>query len=80
MKENAPRIILTGRMGEPEELAAALEKTGNTVYCVRDMQAAVRSGQADSIRPSAVINMAHGRMGDYMVDYLTKKDIPLFAP
>lgn len=80
MKENAPRIILTGQMGEPEELVAALEKTGNTVYCVRDMQAAVRNGQADSIRPSAVINMAHGRMGDYMADYLTKKNIPLFAP
>lgn len=80
MKENAPRIILTGQMGEPEELVAALEKTGNTVYCVRDMQAAVRSGQADSIRPSAIINMAHGRMGDYMADYLTKKNIPLFAP
>ena len=80
MKGNAPRIILTGQMGEPEELVAALEKTGNTVYCVRDMQAAVRSGQADSIRPSAIINMAHGRMGDYMVDYLTKKNIPLFAP
>ena len=80
MKENAPRIILTGQMGEPEELVAALEKTGNTVYCVRDMQTAVRSGQADSIRPSAVINMAHGRMGDYMADYLTKKNIPLFAP
>ena len=59
MKENAPRIILTGQMGEPEDLVAALEKTGNMVYCIRDMQAAVRSGQADSIRPSAVIDMAH---------------------
>ena len=80
MKENASRIILTGQMGEPEELVAALEKTGNIVYCVRDMQAAVQNGQADSIRPSAVINMAHGRMGDYMVNYLTKNNIPLFAP
>ena len=67
-------------MGEPAELVAALEKTGNTVYCVRDMQAAVRGGQADSIRPSTVINMAHGRMGDNVVDYLTKNNIPLFAP
>ena len=44
------------------------------------MQAAVRGGQADSIRPVAVINMAHGRMGDEMVDYLAKKNILLFAP
>lgn len=79
-KEQVPRIIVTGQMGEPAELVAALEKTGNTVYCVRDMQAAVRGGQADSIRPSAVINMAHGRMGDEIVDYLAKRNILLFAP
>lgn len=80
LKEGAPRIVVTGQMGEPGELVAALERTGNTVYCVRNMQAAVRSGQADSIRPSAVINMAHGRMGDEMTDYLAKRNIPLFAP
>lgn len=79
-REKAPRVIVTGQMGEPEELVAALERTGNAVYCVRDMQAAVRGGQADSIRPAAVINMAHGRMGDYMTDYLAKRNIPLFAP
>lgn len=80
LKANAPHIIVTGQMGVPEDLVAALEKTGNTVYCLRDMRTAVLSGQADSICPAAVINMAHGRMGDYMVDYLTKKNIPLFAP
>lgn len=79
-KEQAPRVIITGQMGEPAELAAALEKTGNTVYCVRDMQAALRGGQADSIRPAAIINMAHGRMGDDLVNYLAKRNIPLFAP
>ena len=80
MRADAPRIIVTGQMGEPEELVAELEKTGNTVYCVRNMQAAVRNGQADSIHPSAIINMAHGRMGDDVVNYLTKQNIPLFAP
>lgn len=44
MRADAPRIIVTGQMGEPEELVAELEKTGNTVYCVRNMQAAVRNG------------------------------------
>lgn len=78
--ENAPRIILTGQMGEPEELIAELEKSGNVVYPVRNMQTLVQSHQVDSIRPAAVINMAHGRMGDYIVDYLTKQNIPLFAP
>lgn len=78
--ENAPRIILTGQMGKPEELIAELEKSGNVVYPVRNMQTLVQSHQVDSIRPEAVINMAHGRMGDYIVDYLTKQNIPLFAP
>ena len=78
--EDAPRIILTGQMGEPEELIAALEKSGNVVYPVRNMQTLVQRHQVDSIRPAAVINMAHGRMGDYIVDYLTKQNIPLFAP
>ena len=34
----------------------------------------------DSVKPSAVINMAHGRMGDYIVNYLSERNIPLFAP
>ena len=80
LKANAPRIIITGQMGEPEELIAALEKSGNVVYPVRNMQTLIQSHQADSIRPAAVINMAHGRMGDYIVNYLTRQNIPLFAP
>lgn len=80
LKANAPRIIITGQMGEPEELIAALEKSGNVVYPVRNMQTLIQSHQADSIRPTAVINMAHGRMGDYIVNYLTRQNIPLFAP
>ena len=80
LKTDAPRIIVTGQMGEPEELIAALEKSGNAVYPVRNMQTLVQSRQVDSIRPAAVINMAHGRMGDYIVNYLTRQNIPLFAP
>lgn len=79
LKANAPRIIITGQMGEPEELIAALEKSGNVVYPVRNMQTLIQSHQEDSIRPAAVINMAHGRMGDYIVNYLTRQNIPLFA-
>lgn len=79
-KEAAPRIIITGQMGEPDALIKRLEETGNVVYPVRNMQSLVQSGQIDSISPSAVINMAHGRMGDYIVKYLSKQNIPLFAP
>ncbi len=79
-KPDAPRVIVTGQMGEPAELIAQLEKTGNQVYPVRNLQTLIQNGQVDSIRPSAVINMAHGRLGDPVVEYLTRQNIPLFAP
>ena len=80
LKPDAPRVIVTGQMGEPAELVARLEETGNVVYSLRSLPAAIHNGQADSIRPSAVINMAHGRLGDAVVEYLTRQNIPLFSP
>ena len=79
-KENAPGIVVTGQMGEPTDLIAKLEETGNVVYPIRSMRKFVCKHHIDSIKAWAVINMAHGRMGDYMVDYLTKQNIPLFSP
>ena len=79
-KEEAPHIIVTGMMGEPTDLISRLEETGNVVYPVRQIQSFVKNNHIDSISPSAIINMAHGRMGDYMVEYLEKRNIPLFAP
>ncbi len=78
-RDDAPRIVVTGQMGEPADLIALLEKTGNMVYPVRSMKTFVEH-HIDSVHPSAVINMAHGRMGDYIVDYLSRQNIPLFAP
>lgn len=80
LKEGAPRIIVTGQMGEPADLIARLEETGNVVYPVRAMRFFIEKHCIDSVQPSAVINMAHGRMGDYIVNYLTRQNIPLFAP
>lgn len=79
-KADAPAIIITGQMGEPKDLIKKLEETGNRVYPVRSMSYLINEGMADSINPAAVINMAHGRMGDAMVSYLTRQNIPLFAP
>ena len=78
--ENAPAIILTGQMGVPDSLIAALEHAGNTVYPVNTIQLFIKNGHADSISPAAIINMAHGRMGDMVVNYLTANNIPLFSP
>ncbi len=79
-KAGAPRIILTGQMGVPDELIDELEATGNTVYPITNFQRCLTDGTADSIAPAAVINMAHGRLGDAAVDYLTRNNIPLFSP
>lgn len=77
---SAPHIILTGQMGVPDSLIAALERTGNIVYPVNSIQQFIARHHADSLNISAVINMAHGRMGDMVVDYLKAKNIPLFSP
>lgn len=79
-KSDAPEIILTGQMGVPDELINKLEETGNLVYPVSNIQKAIVTGVTDSINPVAMINMAHGRMGDMVVEYLKSKNIPLFAP
>ena len=80
LKQGADRIVVTGQMGDPTDLVKELERTGNVVYCVRNFDAFLHNGQADSVQASAVINMAHGRMGDEVVSYLTQRNIPLFCP
>ena len=78
-KENAPHIILTGMMGVADSLVSHLEKTGNIVYPVSTVQSLIAGGHADSIHAAAMINMAHGRMGDQVTKWLEKANIPLFA-
>lgn len=78
--ENAPKIILTGQMGVSDSLVAHLEATGNVVYPVNVIQCFIADGHADSIHPAAMINMAHGRMGDMVVRWLEQANIPLFSP
>lgn len=72
-------IIVTGAMGDPVDLVRRLEETGNRVYPVRNLMQFIRGGHADSIAVAAVINMAHGRLGDYAVDFLRERNVPLFA-
>lgn len=76
----APSIIVTGGMGLPRPLMEAFEKSGNNVYGVSSFRSCVEGGAVDTICPSAIINMAHGRLGEFAVDYLKRQDIPLFSP
>lgn len=78
-RENAPRIILTGQMGVPDSLIAHLERSGNMVYPIHVLQPSIIGGHADSISAAAVINMAHGRLGDKTVRWLESHNIPLFS-
>lgn len=78
--DSAPIIILTGQMGVPDSLVMKLEKSGNIVYPVNVIQTFISKGHADSISCDAVINMAHGRIGDEAVRWLEAKNVPLFSP
>ena len=77
-KEGARKIMLTGQMADATGLIEALEKEGYNVYPVQSMTKFMSF--IDEVQPDAIINMAHGRMGDKMVDYLKAKNILLFAP
>lgn len=77
-KEGAKKIMITGQMADATGLIKALEKEGYNVYPVQSMTRFMSF--IDEIEPDAIINMAHGRMGDKMVDYLKAKNILLFAP
>ena len=77
-KEGAKKIMITGQMADATGLIKALEKEGYNVYPVQSMTRFMSF--IDKIEPDAIINMAHGRMGDKMVDYLKEKNILLFAP
>jgi cobaltochelatase CobN len=91
--EAAPRIIVTGQMGDATDLVRRLEESGNVVYPARNAKAlieavcgeamteAMRHDATDSGKHfAAMIYMAHGRLGDDIVAWLTREDIPLFAP
>ncbi len=79
-RDAAPRIILTGQMGVADELVAHLEAAGSVVYLVNVVQPFIAEGHADSVAVSAVVNMAHGRLGDAVVQWLEARNVPLFAP
>jgi hypothetical protein len=77
-RPDARRIIVTGQMADPTELIAALETAGYNVYPVASFLELRRF--VEEIRPDAIVNLAHGRLGDEMVALLQREDILLFDP
>lgn len=55
-------------MADPAGLIAELEATGYNVYPISSIRKVMSF--LEEIQPDAVINMAHGRMGDNMVEFL----------
>lgn len=79
-KEGAPTIMLTGFMGAAPDMEKAFEKKGFMVYRINKLQRFIAGHHADSIQANAVVNMAHGRLGEYFVEFMKQKNIPLFSP
>lgn len=77
-RKDARRIAVTGQMADPQGLIEALEREGYNVYPVAAMRKMMDF--LEEIKPDAVIHMAHGRMGDRMVEFLKRRNILLFAP
>lgn len=79
-KKGAPTILLTGFMGAAPDMEKAFETKGFMVYRINKLQSFIAGHHADSIQANAVVNMAHGRLGDYFVEFMKQKNIPLFSP
>lgn len=77
-KEGARKIVITGQMADATGLIQTLEEAGHNVYPISSFTRFMKF--ISEIQPDAVINMAHGRMGDAMVEYLKANNILLFAP
>ncbi|WP_455593353.1 cobaltochelatase subunit CobN [Bacteroides sp.] len=77
-KEGAHKIVITGQMADAGGLIKALEEAGHNVYPVSSFTRFMEF--INQIQPDAVINMAHGRMGDEIVEYLKANNMLLFAP
>lgn len=77
--EGAKRIIVTGQITDPGDLIKALVKERKyNVYPVASFTHL--QDYAEQIKPDAIINLAHGRLGDNMVAYLKANNILLFDP
>lgn len=77
-KEGAKKIVVTGQMADATGLIDTLERVGYNVYPIQSLRRLLDFVR--EISPDAIINMAHGRLGDGMVDYLKERDILLFSP
>lgn len=77
-KDGAKNIVVTGQMADATGLINALDERGYNVYPILSFRMLIPFMQ--EIGPDAFINLAHGRLGDKMTEYLKENNIPYFAP
>lgn len=77
-KAGAKKILVTAQITDPSDLVKALVKEGYNVYPVSSVMKKME--YIREINPNIIINSAHGRMGDELVEYLKEHNIPLFDP
>lgn len=77
-REGSKKIMVTGLITDPTELIKALVSRGYNVYPVSSFLHLLAF--AEEVRPDAIVNMAHGRLGDDMVQFLTDNNTLLFDP
>lgn len=77
-EENRPAIVVTGVVTDLTDLIVALSDAKYNVYPVSSMFHLV--DYLEEIHPVAVVNAAHGRMGDHLVSYLKENNVLLFDP
>ncbi len=77
--DGGEKIIVTGQLTDPSDLIRALiaQKRYN-VYPVMTLTRLM--DYVEEIAPSAIVNLAHGRLGDDIVDYLTAHNTLYFDP
>lgn len=82
LKPGNKRILLSGTMGNPADLVRALEKKGFVVYRLEEGFSSFLKAvsERDDMVFCAAINLAHGRLGDEAVEWLSQQNIPLFCP
>lgn len=77
--QGGKRIVVTGQLTDPSDLIRALVKEKKyNVYPVASFTKLL--GYVEQIKPDAIVNLAHGRLGDDMVNYLREYNTLLFDP
>lgn len=77
--EGAQKVIVSGQITDPSDLILALAQTGK--YNVYPVASTTKLQEfAEQIQPAAIINLAHGRLGDDMVEWLKRSNTLLFDP